>query len=176
MGNDQISASGKGQHQKMIASNAALAADYGSRRKPQAVIEYVPEAKTIFLLDYVGTNDCGALNLCEEQSSSDLQLLFTQDLESSPIGIKSENDEQLLLFIPFKKKVKLEAIGLALPYDESCPKTIKLFAGNKNMDFDDAETMKATKTIKIKEIPKENENEKQVFWSQSYPLKLTKFR
>eukprot|EP00484_Ammonia_sp_Unknown_P031005 CAMPEP_0197028794 /NCGR_PEP_ID=MMETSP1384-20130603/8400_1 /TAXON_ID=29189 /ORGANISM="Ammonia sp." /LENGTH=368 /DNA_ID=CAMNT_0042457851 /DNA_START=14 /DNA_END=1120 /DNA_ORIENTATION=+ len=168
--------SGKGQEKQAMMQNAELAADYGSKHGPQPVIEYVPESKTIYLLDHVNLNECGALNLCEQQSSSDLSLLFTQNLDSNAISVKSENDEQLLLFIPFKSRVKLEAIGLAMPFGESCPKTIKLFAGKKNLDFDDAETEKATKTIKIKQIPQQKEDEEKKYWAKSYPLQLTKFR
>ena len=167
--------SGKGQVEKQMMNNAELAAEYGSKHKPQPVIEYVPDTKTIFLLNYIKLNECGALNLCEQQGSNDLNKLFTQNLDQNAIAIKSENDEQLLLFIPFKSRIKIEAIGLGLPYDETCPKTIKLFSGKKNIDFDDAETMEATKTIKIKSIPKQK-NDDDVFWTKSFPLKLTKFR
>lgn len=166
-----------------VANNAELAKDYATKHGTQPVIEYVPESKTVFLLNKINLNECGALNLCDQQSSSDLALLFTQNLDESAVSIKSENDEQLLLFLPFSSRVKLEAIGLALPFGESCPKKIKLFAGKKNMDFDDAETMKATRTINIKEMPTppedgdaENDETTPSFWSKSFPLKLTKFR
>lgn len=183
--------SGKGQQQSEMMKNPEFAAEYGKKHGPQPMIEYVPDTKTIFLLDYLKLNECGALNLCEQQDTDDLSKLFTQDLNNMDncIAVKSENDEQLLLFIPFKTRVKLEAIGLALPFGQSCPKTIKLFSGKKNMDFDDAETMEPTKTIKIKKPKNKDNNNKEEedeeeeaeeddnsFWAKSYPLKLTKFR
>jgi len=174
-----------GQDQAVM-NNAELAKDYAAKHGTQPVIEYVPESKTVFLLNRINLNECGALNLCEQQSNADLALLFTQNLEESAVSIKSENDEQILLFIPFSARVKLEAIGLAFPFGESCPQKIKLFAGKKNMDFDDAETMKATKTINIKDMPSPPEDDGDDaedkdesvprFWSKSFPLKLTKFR
>eukprot|EP01083_Nonionella_stella_P179853 639688_1 len=175
--NDQMSGKAQ-QNNALLQNNPEYAAEYGAKHKQQHVIEYVPEAKTIFLMDNVNINECGALNLSDQQSCTDLGLLFTQNLDSNSVSIRSENDEQLLLFIPFKKRIKLEAIGLALPFGESCPKTIKLFAGKKNIDFDDAEMMKATHTIRIKQMPEKKEDleDDSSFWTKSYPLKLTKFR
>eukprot|EP00483_Globobulimina_turgida_P006025 UN06035 len=89
--NDQMSGQGQ-SHNNLLQNNADYAAEYGAKHKQEAVIEYIPESKTIFLLDYISTNECGALNLCEQQTSSDLAFLFTQKLDSNPVGIKSEND------------------------------------------------------------------------------------
>ena len=163
------------QNQQMVMKNAALAKD-SYKGPPKPMIEYVPESKTIYLNnDYIEFNKCGALNL-DDINKSNLSLLFSQDLTNASLKlIQTECDEQLLLFITFKKLIKLEAVGLALPNNNCCPKTIKLFANQNDIDFDDAMDLDATHTIKINKSMITNDETK-IYWSQSFKVKLTKFR
>ncbi|OBA23274.1 DUF1000-domain-containing protein [Metschnikowia bicuspidata var. bicuspidata NRRL YB-4993] len=62
--------------------------------------------------------------------------------------IKSDADEQLIVHIPFLNgSVKLHSVILRTNGDKYCPRTIKLFKNNRNIDFDNVNDTKATFTL-----------------------------
>ena len=104
--------------------------------------------------------------------------MFEQDLVSHVTSVKSESDEQLMLFVPFSRQVRLEAVSFALPFGDSCPQSIKLFADKSDIDFGDAESLTPTHAISIKRkrtIKGDGDGDAK-FWSKSFPLKVAKFR
>ncbi|KAF3987981.1 hypothetical protein FT663_04208 [Candidozyma haemuli var. vulneris] len=84
-----------------------------------------------------------ALNL--ENKPDDLQKLFKNGnsrYSLKPI-IKSDADEQLILHIPFLNgSVKLHSIIIRSNGDKYCPKTIKVWKNNRDIDFDNVESVK----------------------------------
>jgi hypothetical protein len=84
--------------------------------------------------------------------------------------LESSDDDQLLIYIPFKNKVHIRSVQFFAPDDESCPKTIKIFANKPGMDFDDANDSPATETIELKSADAANKAAKPT------PVKITKFR
>lgn len=70
-------------------------------------------------------------------------------------AVRSDGDEQLLLFVEFLQKVKLREIGVeaaeAKEDDTSGPATVKVFVNAPHMDFSDAEEAPPTQTLQLKE-------------------------
>ncbi|GMM32971.1 hypothetical protein DASC09_002960 [Saccharomycopsis crataegensis] len=90
-----------------------------------------------------------ALNI--EQQNSDIYKIFDK-YDDSKYQIKdfisSDTDEQIILNIPFlDSSVKLFSIILKTSGGDQCPQTIKLFKNKNNIDFDNAEDMKADFTL-----------------------------
>ncbi|GEQ68060.1 hypothetical protein JCM33374_g1726 [Metschnikowia sp. JCM 33374] len=62
--------------------------------------------------------------------------------------IKSDADEQLIIHIPFLNgSVKLHSIILRTNGDKYCPRTIRLWKNNRNIDFDSVNGTKPTFTL-----------------------------
>lgn len=67
--------------------------------------------------------------------------------------IKSDADEQLILYIPFLNgSVKLHSIILRTNGSLYCPKTIKLWKNARHIDFDNVNDSKATFTLTHPEV------------------------
>jgi len=63
--------------------------------------------------------------------------------------VLSDADEQLLLTVSFKGKVKIHSLQIDAPADGRAPKTVKLFANKANLDFSDVESMAADQTFEF---------------------------
>jgi hypothetical protein len=50
----------------------------------------------------------------------------------------SDTDEQLLLHLAFGQTVKVTALEIGVPNNESCPRTLKLFLNQNNIGFSEA--------------------------------------
>lgn len=104
-------------------------------------------AKEIDLKDYIKTSNAACLNRDESTYTSSV-LAGGQ----GPLKSNSDIDHQLLITIPFTEKVNLRKLIITAEVkegsEESGPKDIKLFA-NQNLDFDDADSMKALQTIAL---------------------------
>lgn len=74
--------------------------------------------------------------------------------------LRSDCDEQLLLFIPFQETLKLFSISIMGPEDEA-PKRIKIYANRMNMGFEDVSSVPPVQELELsaddvqsgKEIP-----------------------
>jgi hypothetical protein len=55
--------------------------------------------------------------------------------------VASDADEQLLISIAFKAKVKVHSIAIKAPADGRAPKSLKLFVNKPSMDCSDGESM-----------------------------------
>jgi len=84
-------------------------------------------------------------------------------LEASPVVLKSDADEQLLVSMTLSQTFKLHAIKVAGPDDGSAPSVIKLFANKQAMTFDDTEDYQATQILSLTSA------------SATLPLQQTKF-
>mmetsp|Transcript_37047 Transcript_37047/g.51096 ORF Transcript_37047/g.51096 Transcript_37047/m.51096 type:complete len:164 (+) Transcript_37047:41-532(+) len=62
--------------------------------------------------------------------------------------LESDADEELLIFIPFKQLVRLTGIAIRGPLDQG-PATVKLFAGQRGFNFDDAKHFKPSQLLKL---------------------------
>ncbi|ETO23392.1 hypothetical protein RFI_13788 [Reticulomyxa filosa] len=184
MGSD---ATAEQKRQQLAKTNAEYAASVYTG-PPKPIDEYVPEITTNFLLDQIDVDKCSGLNIRDGHGGDAMTPLFTQDIGNTnkrPIAVANdeEDDIQMLLFIPFKKPVTIESIGWAFPY--STPKKLygskimsenfKIFVNKPNMDFDDAADTASAETITISQPPTQS-NPNSRYWTQSSPLKITKFR
>lgn len=89
-----------------------------------------------------------ALNLANPQDEV-AKLFKTSELryQIKPV-IKSDADEQLIIHIPFLNgSVKLHSVIFRTNGDKYCPRTIKLWKNNRNIDFDNVNDTKPTFTL-----------------------------
>jgi hypothetical protein len=54
------------------------------------------------------------------------------------LPLKSDADAQIILHLAFNETVKLTALEIGIPADESCPSIIKLFKNINNLGFSEA--------------------------------------
>ncbi|KAK6458604.1 DUF1000-domain-containing protein [Scheffersomyces xylosifermentans] len=105
------------------------------------------------LLSKIDTVHLTALNLANQ--SDDLQKLFKSPEDKYKLKpvIKSDCDAQLIINIPFlNASVKLFSLILRTNGDKYCPKTIKLFKNDTEVDFDTVEGKKPAFVISHPQI------------------------
>ncbi len=84
------------------------------------------------LSERIAKSTCYCLN---EASAGSYSHLFVGD---HTLSLRSDADEQLLLHIGFNQTVNLQTVVFGVPADDSCPRTIKLFANANELGFSDA--------------------------------------
>eukprot|EP00163_Fabomonas_tropica_P002910 TRINITY_DN1236_c0_g1_i1.p2 TRINITY_DN1236_c0_g1~~TRINITY_DN1236_c0_g1_i1.p2 ORF type:complete len:143 (-),score=35.44 TRINITY_DN1236_c0_g1_i1:934-1362(-) len=87
----------------------------------------------------------------------------------SDVLLKSDCDEQLLLYIPFNEAVKLKDIRIKAPADGSGPKTVKLYINQPNLGFSDMEDIAPVQELELTEQQLNQEG-------PAIPLKFVKFQ
>eukprot|EP00511_Aplanochytrium_stocchinoi_P007716 CAMPEP_0204845908 /NCGR_PEP_ID=MMETSP1347-20130617/1570_1 /ASSEMBLY_ACC=CAM_ASM_000690 /TAXON_ID=215587 /ORGANISM="Aplanochytrium stocchinoi, Strain GSBS06" /LENGTH=159 /DNA_ID=CAMNT_0051986219 /DNA_START=107 /DNA_END=586 /DNA_ORIENTATION=- len=60
-------------------------------------------------------------------------------IHGSQYELQSDADDQLVIFIPFKEKVRIQGIRFVAPANDNRPVRVKLFINNANLDFADCE-------------------------------------
>lgn len=104
-------------------------------------------AAMVDLEDKVNWANCEALN---KTSQSSLQNVLKQGLrDQETLLLESDADEQLLLRVAFKSRVKLHSICVSGPGDGRAPKALALFVNRPNLDFGDTESMQATQELEL---------------------------
>jgi len=103
----------------------------------------------LFLSDQIDARRAECLNVSKEHSLRDMILNSNSLVERANTDnyVESADDEQLILFLPFKQKHHLRSIRFYAPNSESCPRTIRLFVNRPHMDFDSVESLKADQEI-----------------------------
>jgi len=102
-------------------------------------------AAMVDLEDKIDWAKCEALN---KTNQSSLQNVLKQGLrDQEMLLLESDADEQLLLSIVFKSRVKLHSMTISGPSDGRAPKEIALLANRPNLDFNDVESMQATQEL-----------------------------
>ncbi|CEG49646.1 Thioredoxin-like protein [Plasmopara halstedii] len=96
------------------------------------------------LKDAISIKDCYCLN---EDPNKPFRNLFAGN---ETLVLKSDADEQLLLYIEFQDAVKLFSINIVAPQTDEAPRVIKLFVNRPNLGFSDATDVEATQTIELK--------------------------
>jgi hypothetical protein len=116
------------------------------------VMEVTQDVCLDSVLDYKGVSQLGA------KPSHNLMSIIPVDVKDGKRialkvdhSISSDADEQLLLFLPFLRPVKLLSFLLRLSVkDPACnPKTLKMFANRPNMDFGDADSTTPATTVEV---------------------------
>lgn len=97
------------------------------------------------LKEAISTKDCYCLN---EDPNKPFGNLFMGD---ETLQLKSDADEQLMLYIEFQDAVKVFSLNIVAPAGEEAPRVIKLFANRPNLGFSDAADVEPTQTIELKE-------------------------
>lgn len=68
--------------------------------------------------------------------------------EDAGLCCTSDDDEQLIITIPFKQIVNLSSVSIAGPADGTAPKAVKIFVNKPNLSFDNC-NKKATGTLSL---------------------------
>ncbi|KIV99196.1 uncharacterized protein PV09_09147 [Verruconis gallopava] len=106
------------------------------------------------LYQQIDTSKVTCLNEAVPQSGrAVLQKTWAQRFDPEP-ELRSDADEQLLLYVPFTGQVRLHEILLRTSTSESAPSTLKVFVNQDNMDFEVASQMAPTQVF---ELPQSNE-------------------
>lgn len=112
--------------------------EHGAETKPaQPVNSGISEISVL-------VNTC-QLNALNTEPSTALKPLLLGGEED--YVMKSDADEQLLIHIPFSQPVKLHSFNMVAPQDGTGPMEVKLFINQPNMDFGEADSVKATQTF-----------------------------
>ncbi|KAL7623894.1 hypothetical protein AAE478_005450 [Parahypoxylon ruwenzoriense] len=83
---------------------------------------------------------------------------WAERLEPEP-ELASDDDEQIIINVPFTGQVKLHSILLRTSGSRSAPRTVKLFANREHVDFETAGELAATQTLEpartseVQELP-----------------------
>ena len=109
-----------------------------------------------------------AFNEAEEGSARCIIKPREDMFEESKGTLKSDDDHELVIKVPFSSKVKIKAITIIGGEDGSAPKTLKLYPDLANVDFSVLEDNEPTQTIELAEDNSDGRIE--------YPLKLSKFQ
>merc|ERR1711933_246989 len=73
----------------------------------------------------------GILNSSDEDAANSLQ-------RGAPVSSESDSNAELLLLLPFRSLVKLQAVHISAPSAEQAPRHVRLFKNERNLDCDDA--------------------------------------
>ncbi|KAE9154677.1 hypothetical protein PF006_g1339 [Phytophthora fragariae] len=95
------------------------------------------------LKEVISTKDCYCLN---EDPNKPFGNLFIGD---ETLQLKSDADEQLMLYIEFQDAVKVFSLNIVAPQGEEAPRVIKLFVNRPNLGFSDAGDVEPTQTIEL---------------------------
>ena len=68
--------------------------------------------------------------------------------EDAGLFCTSDDDEQLIITVPFRQLVNLTSISIAGPGDGTAPKAVKIFVNKPNLSFDNC-NKKATETLDL---------------------------
>lgn len=99
------------------------------------------------LIDSINWAACEALNTTKKDALGNAVKQGLRDQET--MLMESDADEQLLLTIAFKTKVKLHSIHVAGPDDGRAPKQVKIFANRSGLSFEDAEGANAEHELEL---------------------------
>eukprot|EP00009_Paramoeba_aestuarina_P007953 CAMPEP_0201519082 /NCGR_PEP_ID=MMETSP0161_2-20130828/9729_1 /ASSEMBLY_ACC=CAM_ASM_000251 /TAXON_ID=180227 /ORGANISM="Neoparamoeba aestuarina, Strain SoJaBio B1-5/56/2" /LENGTH=162 /DNA_ID=CAMNT_0047917015 /DNA_START=45 /DNA_END=533 /DNA_ORIENTATION=- len=102
------------------------------------------------LKEYVDTKNLTCLN---ESGDHPFHAAIITD-PSNDKKVESDADEELLVFVPFTQGVRLTHISVRGP--SNGPRTVKLFSGQKNFNFDDVAHFKPSQTLKLTQTNIEN--------------------
>ncbi|EEY60465.1 thioredoxin-like protein, putative [Phytophthora infestans T30-4] len=97
------------------------------------------------LKESISTKDCYCLN---EDPNKPFRNLFAGD---DSLVLKSDADEQLMLYLEFQDAVKIFSLNIVAPQGEEAPRVIKLYVNRPNLGFSDAGDVEPTQTIELKE-------------------------
>jgi len=98
------------------------------------------------LVDAISWSSCEALNITKKDALGNALKQGLRDQEA--MVMESDADEQLLMTIAFKTKVKLHSICVAGP-GGCAPKMVKLFANRTGLSFEDAESANAEHELEL---------------------------
>lgn len=99
------------------------------------------------MVDMIEWNGSEVLNAVKKDSLGNALKQGLRDQEA--LLIESDADEQLLINIAFKSKVKLHSIAVCGPSDGRAPKKLRLFANRAQVSFDDVESMPAEDELEL---------------------------
>ena len=99
----------------------------------------------IFVVDSCTVRNAG-MYCKNNKSSCPVSNLFSSNKDDV---LQSDDDEQLLIVLPFTAQVRISAINFVGPKNDARPVIVKLFINATNMGFSDAEDFKPTQVLKL---------------------------
>uniref|UniRef100_A0AAV1UZX9 PITH domain-containing protein n=1 Tax=Peronospora matthiolae TaxID=2874970 RepID=A0AAV1UZX9_9STRA len=96
------------------------------------------------LKDTISLPNCYCLN---EDRQHPFRNIFCGD---ETLQLKSDADEQLMLYIEFQDPVKLFSLNLVAPASDEAPRIIKLIVNRPNLSFSDGSDVEPVQTIELK--------------------------
>ena len=122
----------------------------------------------IFILIYVLIDGIQAFNEAEDNSAKYVIRPREQMLEESKMTLKSDDDCELVIKIPFSSKVKIKAVTIIGGEEGTAPKNLKLYPDLANVDFSILEDNEPAQVLDLAEDNLDGRIE--------YPLKISKFQ
>mmetsp|Transcript_3458 Transcript_3458/g.2923 ORF Transcript_3458/g.2923 Transcript_3458/m.2923 type:complete len:195 (+) Transcript_3458:48-632(+) len=122
-------------------------------------------------IDLYGAIDIPGLQAFNEEQDDSTKFVIRPKedmLEESKGVLRSDDDHELVIKIPFTTKVKIKAITIIGGENGSAPKTLKLYTDLNNVDFSILEENEPSQTLDLIEDNLDGAVE--------YPIKLTKFQ
>ncbi|KAI9293479.1 UPF0424 family protein [Neoconidiobolus thromboides FSU 785] len=92
------------------------------------------------LLGNIDIDNIRCLNEAEEDSAKQVFKPY-EDCLSEEKFLRSDCDEQLLIFVPFTGQVKLKSISLKVGRGGSAPDKMKVYINHESIDFDTVEDL-----------------------------------
>ena len=100
------------------------------------------QSKYVSLNNYIEFGKCEALNT---QGNFGLKETFGYGGTMK----SNEGDPEIIVKITFKEKLSCTGIMIEGLDGETCPKKLKIFSGNFNIDFSDLDSIKATEELTV---------------------------
>ncbi|KAJ3258839.1 PITH domain-containing protein 1 [Boothiomyces macroporosus] len=103
----------------------------------------VDEGAEMSLYSQIDLNSTTCLNAENEESFNDIFKPWDDRFDTTKV-LKSDADEQLIMYIPFTSSVKLKSIALLGLNDDSQPRKLKVYINRQDVDFDTVEGIEPT--------------------------------
>lgn len=127
------------------------AAPEGGRPEPAPAPAPPPAYGAASMVDLEAHIAWSACELLNGTSGSSAERCLKQGpRDQADLLVESDADEQLLLTVAFKSRVKLHSLQLDGPADgDRAPRAVKLFINRGTMDFSDAEGLPAEQALEL---------------------------
>ncbi|KAJ3270486.1 hypothetical protein HDV01_007793 [Terramyces sp. JEL0728] len=98
----------------------------------------VDEGADMSLFSQINLNATRCLNAESENAFNDVFKPWDDRFDTSKV-VRSDADEQLIMYIPFTSSIKLKSIAILGLNDDSGPSKIKVYINRHDVDFDNVE-------------------------------------
>jgi len=128
------------------------------------------DSQQVSLLEHLDRQQINCLN---ETAQDSLKSILTPASGSNedPSFVLSDDDEQLLLNIPFHQTVRIRSISIKATNASQAPKKVKLFINRPSIGFEDVEDAEEPEAAQVLELTPQ-----QVASGEHIPLRFVRFQ